>query len=47
MPCFDRKLEASRLDFFHQSMGNNKDQQLAAAAQQQDGGNDDFVEVNE
>ncbi len=42
MPCFDRKLEASRLDFLHKPT-RNKEDQLAVA--QQDNDDDDFAEV--
>ncbi len=45
MPCFDRKLEASRLDFLHKPTRNKEDQLAAAAAAQQDNDNDDFAEV--
>ncbi len=44
MPCFDRKLEASRLDFFHKRMGN-KDQ--LATQQDDDDDDDDFAEVKD
>ncbi len=46
MPCFDRKLEASRLDFVHKPARNKADQ-LAADVQQQYNDNDDFSEVRE